>query len=239
MTPEQREAAKAERQDVIESNKAWDTALLTELPGPRRGTPERRSRWTSYSKLLEGQVGLLAIGAVHRRATGSLPYVVVDKRGHEIEPFSAFLRDLILTDMSPLTVRSYGNDLLRWWRLLQLLGAPWERASRADVEVLVGWMRSAVNPQRRCGPGAAMVNARTGKQALAAGYAPATIDHTLAVLASFYARFGQGPVDKSRPGELVASGTAGASQPAGSPSGVPSGTVATEGGGPYPEVHSG
>jgi len=153
-------------------------------------------------KLLEGRVGLLAIGAVQRRATGSLPYVVVDEKGYEIEPFSAFLRDLILTDMSPLTVRSYGHDLLRWWRLLQLLGVPWEGASRADVEVLVGWMRSAVNPQRRGRQGAAMVNARTGKQSLAAGYAPATINHQLAVLASFYAfhaRFRQGPVDNPVP----------------------------------------
>lgn len=37
---------------------------------------------------------------------------------------------------------------------------------------------------------------------MAAGYAPATINHTLAVLASFYAfhaRFGQGPVDNPVP----------------------------------------
>jgi integrase len=107
-----------------------------------------------------------------------------------------FLRDLALTDMSPLTIRSYGNDLLRWWRLLQLLGVSWDQASRLEVEVLVGWMRSAVNPQRR-GNGTGLVNPRTGKRSLAAGYAPATINHALAVLASFYAfhaRFSRGPV---------------------------------------------
>ena len=109
--------------------------------------------------------------------------------------FSLFLRDLALSDMSPLTIRSYANDLLRWWRFLQLLGVGWDHAGRTEVEVLVGWMRSAVNPQRR-GNGAGSVNPRTGKRSLAAGYAPATINHALAVLASFYAfhaRFGRGP----------------------------------------------
>lgn len=147
-------------------------------------------------KLLEGQIGLPGIGAVQRTSAGLLPYVVVDAAGLEIQAFSVFLRDLVLTDMSPLTVRSYGNDLLRWWRVLQLIGVPWDRAGRLEVEVLVGWMRSAVNPQRR-GSGDRLLNPRTGKRSLGAGYAPATINHALAVLASFYvfhARFGRGPV---------------------------------------------
>ncbi|WP_251039366.1 tyrosine-type recombinase/integrase [Arthrobacter sp. ISL-72] len=147
-------------------------------------------------KLLEGQIGLPGIGAVRRNATGLLPYAVVDEAEREIEVFSLFLGDLVLTDMSPLTVRSYGNDLLRWWRVLQLIGVPWDKADRLEVEVLVGWMRSAVNPQRRQN-GTRLMNPRTGKRPLAEGYAPATINHALAVLASFYAfhaRFGRGPV---------------------------------------------
>jgi integrase len=149
-----------------------------------------------WRKLLDGQTGLLAVGAVRQCTTGLLPYVVVDEAGEEIEAFSMFLRDLVLTDMSPLTVRSYGNDLLRWWRVLQLLGVTWDQAARLEVEVMVGWMRTAANPQRR-GDGAGSVNPRTGKRALSAGYAPATINHALAVLSSFYAfhaRFGRGPV---------------------------------------------
>lgn len=144
-------------------------------------------------KLLEGQIGLPGIGAVRQNAASLLPYAVVDEARREIEVFSVFLRDLVLTDMSPLTVRSYGNDLLRW---LQLIGIPWDQAGRLEVEVLAGWMRSAVNPQRR-GSRARVMNPQTGKRPLAAGYAPATINHAPAVLASFYAfraRFGRGPV---------------------------------------------
>uniref|UniRef100_UPI003F49ADCD hypothetical protein n=1 Tax=Paenarthrobacter ureafaciens TaxID=37931 RepID=UPI003F49ADCD len=100
-------------------------------------------------KLLEGKIGLLAVGAVVPRTEGLMPFVVVGDDGAEIEDVSLFLRDLVLSDMSPWTVRSYGNDLLRWWRILGLLGIPWEQATRSEVEILVGWMRSAVNPQRR------------------------------------------------------------------------------------------
>lgn len=152
-------------------------------------------------KLLEGQIGLLGVGAVLGKVTGLLPFVVVDDHGAEIDEFSSFLRDLVLTDMSPLTVRSYSNDLLRWWRVLQLLGITWDRAGRAEVEVMVGWMRSAANPQRRS-DGAGSVNSRTGKRALSAGYAPATINHALAALSSFYAfhaRFSRGPVTNPVP----------------------------------------
>ncbi len=155
-------------------------------------------------KLIEGKVGLPRIGAVRRNAAGLLPYVVVDDMEREIEVFSAFLGDLVLTDMSALTVRSYGNDLLRWWRVLQLLGLPWDQVDRLEVEVMVGWMRSAVNPQRR-GSGARGMNPRTGKRPLPEGYAPATINHELAVLASFYAfhaRFGRGPVTNPVPESL-------------------------------------
>lgn len=79
-------------------------------------------------KLLEGQIGLPGIGAVRKNAAGLLPYAVVDEAGREIEVFSVYLRDLVSTAMSPLTVRSYGNDLLRWWRSLELIGLPWDQA---------------------------------------------------------------------------------------------------------------
>ena len=151
--------------------------------------------------LLDGRGEVPRLGMVRAGSTGSLPFLVVDEAGVEVEPFTVFLRDLMLTDMSPLTARSYGNDLLRWWRLLRVLGVRWDHATRDEVEVLVGWMRSADNPQRhRRRPdssAAGSVNRRTGKQALSQGYAPATINHTLSVLGSFYAfhaQFGRGPV---------------------------------------------
>ena len=58
--------------------------------------------------LINGRRELPGAGMVRAGAAGSLPFVVVDESGVEIEPFSLFLRDLMLTDMSPLTARSYG-----------------------------------------------------------------------------------------------------------------------------------
>jgi integrase len=130
-----------------------------------------------------------------------LPFVVTDAGGQEVESVSEYLRDLVLGDVSPLTCRSYAFDLLRWHRLLWMLETPWEKATEAEVAVLVGWLRQARNPQRRrrspdsSPPGA--VNLKTGKPSLRAGYAPRTINHVLTVIAgyySFHSRFGAGPV---------------------------------------------
>lgn len=51
-----------------------------------------------------------------------LPYAVVEQVGSEVEPVCRYLRDRMLGDVSPLTCRSYGHDLLRWFRLLWLMG---------------------------------------------------------------------------------------------------------------------
>lgn len=124
--------------------------------------------------------------------SGTLPpFVVVDGAGVELEPVTRYLRDLALSDMSPLTSRSYGYDLLRWFRVLWALDVPWEKATPSEADVLVGWMRTAPNPQRERrrlgGTPAGMVNVRTGKPALAEGYARRTINHALTVVHGFYA----------------------------------------------------
>jgi hypothetical protein len=126
--------------------------------------------------LMEGRCLVPAVGSVVPGPGPDLRFVVVDSAGQALEPVSAFLRDLLLGDASPLTCRSYAFDLLRWHRLLWFLQTPWERATEAEVAVLVGWLREARNPQRRrrlpdsSPPGS--VNLKTGKSSLRAGYAP-------------------------------------------------------------------
>ena len=148
--------------------------------------------------LLEGRIDLPRIGEVRAGDRPSLPFLVVDASETEVDPISKYLQDLVLGDASPLTCRSYAHDLLRWWRLLDLLDVSWGRATSGEVTVLVGWLRTARNPQRRRSsslwPG--MVNLRSGKAALPEGYAPSTINHTLSVLSGFYAfhaHYGRGP----------------------------------------------
>jgi hypothetical protein len=106
----------------------------------------------------------------------------------------------MLGDVSPLTCRSYAHDLLRWFRLW-LLEAAWDGATEAETAVLVGWLRTAANPQRRRrwagSPVPGSVNLRTGKPEPGGGYARATIAHALAVVGGFYdfhLHYGRGPL---------------------------------------------
>jgi hypothetical protein len=123
--------------------------------------------------LLEGRESVPAAGAVVAGESVQLPFLVVDGDGTELGPVSAYLRDVMLGDASPLTCRSYAFDLLRWHRLLWCLGTGWEKATEADVATLVGWLRTARNPQReRTQPGSApagSVNIKTGKPSLRTG----------------------------------------------------------------------
>jgi integrase len=122
----------------------------------------------------------------------------VDATGAEVEPVSRFLQHLALGDRSPLTVRSYAMDLLRWWRILGALQVAWDRATTDEVAVMVGWLRAAPNRQRRRSSGAqGVVNPKTGKAPLANGYAASTINRALSALSGFYAfhaHHGRGPV---------------------------------------------
>lgn len=152
--------------------------------------------------LMQGRRSVPTVGTVVAGSAVDLPYVVVDGDGLELPTVSTYLRDLVLNDVSPLTCRSYGFGLLRWHRLLWFLDCAWDKATEAEVAVLVGWLRQARNPQRARGgdglsPPAGSVNLKTGKPMLGAGYAPSTINHNLTVISGFYtfhARFGAGPV---------------------------------------------
>ncbi len=108
----------------------------------------------------------------------------------EHEGASGYLRELAATDCSPATLRSYGYDLLRWFRFLHRQYTPWERAERLDVRSFVEWLQQAPNPQRirrrADSPQPGSVNPVTGKPVLAATYANRTINHQLTVLFGFY-----------------------------------------------------
>ena len=61
---------------------------------------------------------------------------------------TSYLRELAASDCSPLTVRSYAFDLLRWFRFLHERLIDWERAERVDVRAFVEHLRAVPNPQR-------------------------------------------------------------------------------------------
>jgi hypothetical protein len=70
-----------------------------------------------------------------------LPYRMLGLDGMTVEPVTGFFRDLLAAGRSVSTVRSYGMDLLRWFRFLWATGVAWDRATRADARDFSRWLR--------------------------------------------------------------------------------------------------
>jgi hypothetical protein len=95
-----------------------------------------------------------------------------------------FFRDLQAAGRSEATLRSYGHDLLRWFRFLWAVQIPWARATRIEARDFCRWMLVAGKPARprwrRSG--------RAGEVGAAGGqpYAPSVRAHCETVLRRFY-----------------------------------------------------
>jgi Phage integrase, N-terminal SAM-like domain len=125
-------------------------------------------------------------------ATGSLwePYRLVDPDGLMVEPVAAYLRELQAAGRSEPTLRSYGNDLLRWFRFLWAIQTPWSGATRVEARDFCRWMLVAGKPVRphwrRSAAVAPMSTAASGKP-----YAPSVRAHWETVLRGFYEPVGK------------------------------------------------
>ncbi|WP_322768756.1 site-specific integrase [Frankia sp. Cr1] len=155
---------------------------------------------------------VLPVGAL--RATGSLfdPFQLVDPGGEPVGAVAAFLRELQGRGLSEGTQRSYGMDLLRWFRFLWAVEVSWEQATRAEARDFMRWLRIAHKPERAHwrtgvapGPGAAVpgaVNAVTGRPSPGRGFSVATAAHTETVARTFYdyhLQAGSGPLGNPFP----------------------------------------
>lgn len=164
----------------------------------------------------------LSLLVVRRRgslvSTGDLfePYQLVDADGVMVVPVAAFLRDLQACGRSASTLRSYGMDLLRWFRFMWSIGIGWDRATSVEARDFCCWLQLADKPAgphwRRRGDdlapsslrvpaasrrGRAEPNPVTGKPTPAAGYASTTRAHCETVLRGFYGfhrEVGSGPM---------------------------------------------
>src|SRR6266700_1095621 len=129
------------------------------------------------------------------------PYRLVDPDGKPVEAVGVYFRDLQAAGRSSATVRSYGMDLLRWFRFLWAVGVPWDRATRVEARDFCRWMQIAGKPARSSG---------RGRNAPAGGaYSVSVRAHSETVLRCFYdvhRDAGSGPIlnpfplDRSRRG---------------------------------------
>jgi site-specific recombinase XerD len=118
-------------------------------------------------------------------ATGDLfvPYRLVDGGGATVEPVGVFFAELAACGRPATTQRSYGMDLLRWFRFLWALGVDWEQATRVEARDFCRWLQVTVKPTR---PHWRYPNAVTGKPSRGARYEAATVAHCESVLRGFY-----------------------------------------------------
>ena len=81
-----------------------------------------------------------AVGSLS--ATGSKwePYRLLDPQGREVGAVAAFFSDLLAAGRSDATVRSYGMDLLRWFRFLWAVEVAWDRATRSEARDFCRWL---------------------------------------------------------------------------------------------------
>jgi site-specific recombinase XerD len=133
------------------------------------------------------------------------PYRLIDPAEALIEPVAVYFEDLQAASRSPATIRSYGMDLLRWWRFLWALDLAWDRATRADARDFTRWMQLADKPvrvhwrhrnkpagtvptqlRRSMKPVPGTPNPITGRPAPGPKYAPTTRAHCETVLRTFY-----------------------------------------------------
>jgi integrase len=141
-------------------------------------------------------------GLVETTVTGE-PYRLMDASGLMVEPVSVFFRELMASGRSVATVRSYGMDLLRWWRFLAAVDVAWDRASRIEARDFSCWIQATAKPRRSestsvaSGKTAGAANSVTGKPSPDSRYAVATVAHSETVLRGFYEfhlEAGTGPI---------------------------------------------
>lgn len=145
------------------------------------GLSKEHTRVDDQEQTMAREVTRLVIPAVGRVAQvqESPGTVLLDASGVPVPEVSEFFRTMLASGSSVSSLRSYALALLRWWRFLAAIEVPWERAGRVESRDFVLWMR-LVGPAGR-----------------SAGYAPATINHALAVVKMFYTdrmSAGQGPL---------------------------------------------
>jgi len=114
------------------------------------------------------------------------PYLLLGADGAPVEAVGAFLRDLQAAGRTAATARSYGMDLLRWFRFLWAVEVAWDRATRIEARDFCRWLQVVGKPsrphwRRPDQPAAVTVGSRAGR-----GYSVSVRAHSETVLRGFY-----------------------------------------------------
>jgi integrase len=133
-------------------------------------------------------------GAVEATGDPWLPFRLTDPSGAEVQSVSAYFRDLQAAGRSDATLRSYGMDLLRWFRFLWAVEVSWDRATRVEARGFCRWMLVSGKPSR---PHWRRPHEVPHRSSTAVAYAASVRAHAETVLRGFYEfhlAAGSGPI---------------------------------------------
>ena len=94
---------------------------------------------------------VLCVGRLDETGDRWEPCRLLDAGGSAVVPVSEFLAEVQAQDSSVSTLRSYGNDLLLWWRWLAAAGVAWDKVTPAEGRDFARWMQVADTPPARTG----------------------------------------------------------------------------------------
>lgn len=116
-----------------------------------------------------------AVGSLAATDSKWEPYRLLDPAGGPVAAAASFFADLLAAGRSEATVRSYGMDLLRWFRFLWAVDVAWDRATRSEARDFCRWL-AVTNGPRGSGP----------RRRVVAPYSVAVRTHSETVLRCFY-----------------------------------------------------
>ncbi len=169
LCPDSRETTRLVVRERYSYTRCW-TALLVE--------PVRLISFLMSQKMLRGIRARARRWTRGRALLVGADDVVLGRTNGKPRPTRRKIRAAVRDAPAPMLA------LLRWWRFLAAIEVDWNRAGRVEVRDFVLWMRFVAQP-------------KYSTSGDAAGYAPATINHNLAVLKSFYGdriESGRGPL---------------------------------------------
>jgi len=76
------------------------------------------------------------------------PYRLLDAEGAKVVAVAAWFAELQAAGRSAATLRSYGMDLLRWFRFCWAAGVAWDQATRTEARDFSLWLAVADKPLR-------------------------------------------------------------------------------------------
>jgi site-specific recombinase XerD len=135
-----------------------------------------------------GSLVVAQAGSLRETGDPWMRWQLADDTGVAVDCVSAFLADLRAAGRSEATMRSYGMDLLRWFRFLWAVGVSWDRATRVDARDFCCWLQVAgktARPHWR----KQQADATTGEPRVApasGAYSASVRAHSETVLRGFY-----------------------------------------------------